>query len=71
MKFNVAKCHSMRVTKHRLPKQIIHDYSLHGQVLENVLFAKYLELLSQMTLTGVNTSTMLPVRQLWVSYAET
>ena len=42
MKFNVAKCHSLRVTKHPLPKQIIHDYSLHNQVLENVPFAKYL-----------------------------
>ena len=42
MKFSVAKCHSMRVTKHPLPKQIIHDYSLHNQVLENVSFAKYL-----------------------------
>ena len=41
MKFNVAKCHSMRVkTKHRLPKQIIHDKG-HNQVLENVLSAKY------------------------------
>ena len=29
MKFNVAKFHLMRVTKHPLPKQIIHDYSLH------------------------------------------
>ena len=27
------------------PKQIIHDYSLHNQVLENVSSAKYLELL--------------------------
>ena len=42
MKFNVAKCHSMRVTKHPLPKQIIHDYSLHNQVLENVPSVKYL-----------------------------
>ena len=42
IKFNVAKCHSMRVTKHSLPKQIIHDYSLHNQVLENVPSAKYL-----------------------------
>ena len=32
----------MRVTKHLLPKQIIHDYSLHNQVLENVPSAKYL-----------------------------
>ena len=42
MKFNVAKYHSMRVTKHPLPKTIIHDYSLHNQVLENVPSAKYL-----------------------------
>ena len=42
MKFSVAKCHSMRVTKHPLPKQIIHDYSLHNQVIENVPSAKYL-----------------------------
>ena len=36
MKFNVAKCQAMRVMKHPLPKQIIYDYSLHNQVLENV-----------------------------------
>ena len=42
MKFNVAKCHSMRVTKHPTPKQIIHDCPLHNQVLENVSSAKYL-----------------------------
>ena len=48
MKFNVAECHSVRVTKppppppHNLPKQIIHDYSLHNQVLENIPSAKYL-----------------------------
>ena len=42
MKFSVAKCLSMRVTKHPLPKHIIHDYSLHNQVLENVSSAKYL-----------------------------
>ena len=29
MKFNVAKCHSMRVTRHYSHKQIIHDYTLH------------------------------------------
>ena len=32
----------MRVTKHPLPKQIIHDYSLQNQVLENVSCAKHL-----------------------------
>ena len=40
MKFNVAKCHSMRVTQHH--KQILFDYSLHNQTLENVQLAKYL-----------------------------
>ena len=44
MKFTVAKCHSMRVTKHPLPKQVIHDNSLHNQVLENVPSAKYLRI---------------------------
>ena len=42
MKFNVAKCHSMRVTRHYSHKQIIHDYNLHQQTLENVQLAKYL-----------------------------
>ena len=41
MKFNVAKCHSMRVTRHYTHKQIIHDYTLHQQTLENVQSAKY------------------------------
>ena len=42
MKFNVAKCHSMRVTRHQHHKQILFDYSLHNQNLENVQSAKYL-----------------------------
>ena len=42
MKFNVAKCHSMRVTRHQHNKQILFDYSLHNQTLENVQSAKYL-----------------------------
>ena len=42
MKFNVAKCHSMRVTRHQHHKQIFFDYSLHNQALENVQLAKYL-----------------------------
>ena len=73
MKFNVAKCHLMIVTKHSLPKQIIHDYSLYNQVVGNVLSAKYLGITVTDDLDWVNTSTMSPVRQLrlWVSYAET
>ena len=42
MKFNVAKCHSMRVTQHQHHKQILFDCSLHNQTLENVQPAKYL-----------------------------
>ena len=42
MKFNVAKCHSMRVTWHQHYKHILFDYSLHNQSLENVQSAKNL-----------------------------
>ena len=42
MKFNVAKCHSMRVTRHQHHKHILFDYSLHNQTLEDVQSAKYL-----------------------------
>ena len=44
MKFNVAKCHSMRVTRHPPDKQIQFDYTLHQQRLEPVQYAKYLGL---------------------------
>ena len=42
LKFNVAKCHSMRVTRHQHHKQILFDYSPHNQTLKNVQSAKYL-----------------------------
>ena len=42
MKFNVAKCHSMKVTRHLSGKQIQFNYSLHQQILEEVQSAKYL-----------------------------
>ena len=42
MKFNVAKCHLMKVTRHLHHKQILFDYSLHNQTLENVQSTKYL-----------------------------
>ena len=48
MKFNVAKYHSMRVTRH-LPSNAIHfNFSLHQQTLEQVQSAKYIG----MTITG-------------------
>ena len=42
MKFNVAKCHFMILTRHQHHKQILFDYSLHNQTLENLQSAKYL-----------------------------
>ena len=36
MKLNVAKCHSMRVTRHQHHKQILFDYSLHNQTLKSM-----------------------------------
>ena len=44
MKFNVAKCHSMRVTQHLPDKQILFDNTRHQQKLEQVQSAKYLGL---------------------------
>ena len=42
MKFNVAKCHSMRVTRHPPDKHIHFEYTLHQQRLEQAQSAKYL-----------------------------
>ena len=42
MKFNIAKCHSMRVTRHLPENQIQFEYSLHQQKLEQEKSAKYL-----------------------------
>ena len=42
MKFNVAKWHSMRVTRHLPSNQIHFNYWLHQQTLEQVEAAKYL-----------------------------
>ena len=42
MKFNFAKCHSMRVTRHPPYKHIQFDYTLHQQRLEQVQSVKYL-----------------------------
>ena len=44
MKFDVAKCHSMRVTRHLHDNQIKFDYLLHQQKLEQVHSAKYLDI---------------------------
>ena len=74
MKFNVAKCHSMRVTRDPPDKHIQFDYTLHQQRLEQVQSAKYLGLtiteMTQMTWIGVNTFQKFQLRQLrqWVFF---
>ena len=42
MKFNVAKCLPVKVTRHSPLKQIKYSYSFHNQTLEQVTSAKYL-----------------------------
>ena len=42
MKFNVSKCHSMRVTRLHPSRHIEFNYTLHQQTLEQVQSAKYL-----------------------------
>ena len=74
MKFNVAICHSMRVTRHQHHKQILFDYSLHNQTLENVQSAKYLGITIILTTwIGVNMSQKSLPKQLrhLVSFAGT
>ena len=41
MKFNVAKCHSMMVTRHLPSNQIHFSYSIHQQTLEQVRSAPW------------------------------
>ena len=44
MKFNISKCHSMRVTRQHPSNHIQFSYTLHQQTLEQVQSAKYLGL---------------------------
>ena len=71
MKFNVAKCHSMRVTRHHHHKQILFDYSLLNQTLENVQSANTLVSPLQITWIGVSMSQKSLPKQLrhMVSFA--
>ena len=70
MKFNVAKCHSLRVTRHLRSNQIHFSYSLHQQALQQVRSAKTLDLLSLTTWNGVNIFQKFLVKQLkhWVFF---
>ena len=50
MKFNEARCHSMRVTwRHKHHNQFHFDYSLHNPTFENVQSIKYLGITSLTT----------------------
>ena len=63
MKFNVSKCHSMRVTRLHPSNHIQFSYTLHQQILEQVQPAKYLGLTITDNL-GVNIFRKLHARQL-------
>ena len=73
IKFNVAKCHSMRVTRHQHHKHILFDYSLHNQTLENVQSAKYIGIIISDNMDGVSTFQKFLPKQLrhLVSFAGT
>ena len=73
MKFNVAKCHSMRVTWHQHHKQILFDYSLHNQTLENVQSAKYLgiTITDNMDLVSMSQKSLPKQLRYLVSFAGT
>ena len=71
MQFYVAKCHSMRVTRHPPDKHIQFDYTLHQQRLEQVQSAKYLGLTITDVLDWVNTFQKFQLRQLrqWLFFS--
>ena len=63
MKFNVAKCHSMRVTQHLPSNQIHFNYSLHQHTLERFDPSNTLYLLSLITWNGVKMFLKFLVKQ--------
>ena len=70
MKFNVSKCHLMRVTRLHPSRHIQFNYTLHQQTLEQVQSAKYLGLTAIDDLDWVNIFPKLHARQLrlWVFF---
>ena len=70
MKFNVAKCHSMRVTRHPLTSTNNLNTHCINKDWNGFSPPNTLELLSQMTWIGVNTSLKFHLRQLrhWVFF---
>ena len=73
MKFNVAECRSMRVTRHLPENQIQFEYSLHQQRLEQVQSAKYLGITITDNLDWGNMFRKFRAKQLrhWVFFGAT
>ena len=72
-KSNIAKCHSIRLTWHYSHKQIIHDYTLNQQTLENVQSAKYLgiTITENMNYSEHISNNASKATKTWVSFAGT
>ena len=72
MKFNVAKCHSMRVSRQPPNNQIHFNCTLHQQTLEQLQSAKYLGITITETWNIVNTFQIFLLKQLrhWVFFGE-
>ena len=64
MKFSVAKCHLMRLTRHLPDKHIYFDYSLHQQRFEQVQSTKYPDITITNNLDWYNTFQKFHLRQL-------
>ena len=73
MKFDVVKCHSMRVTRHQHHKHILFDYSLHNQTLEMFSRQKSLGIIISDNMDVVSTFQKFLPKQLrrLVSFAGT